>query len=99
MRFIAAPDPRDPRGQCCRARPSPAIETSGPARDLDREMRQRFEPGEPGTVIVGIALFAGDDRNDRAEMSRPEPPEMEIGEFVAIGLDLLAQLGGHALVG
>src|ERR1700687_3487969 len=72
---------------------------SGPARDLDREMRQRFETREPGAIIVRLASLAGDDRNDRPEMSRPQAPEMEIGARVAAGLDFLTQLAGHALVG
>lgn len=40
-----------------------------------------------------------DNRNDRPEMSRPQAPKMEIGKCIALGLDCLTQLVGHALVG
>src|ERR1700730_5945905 len=75
------------------------LEKSGFARDLDGEVRQRFEARQPPAIIVGITCLAGDDRNDRAEMPRPKAPEMQIGEHVTIGLDFRPQLAGHALVG
>src|SRR6202158_3353491 len=75
------------------------LKKSGLARDLDGEMRQRFEARKSIAIIFSIMSLAGDDRNDRPEMPRPQAPKMEIGERITLGLDFLTQLVGHALVG
>src|SRR5271166_4807665 len=62
-------------------------------------MRQRREAGEAAPIIVRLAWFRRDDRNDRPEMAWPQAPKVEIGELVAVALNGLAQLACHALVG
>jgi len=82
-----------------------AIQTSPRAcisrfmRNLDCQMRKRPEAGEPRAIIVRIARLCRDDRNNRPQMSRPQAPEMEIGEFVVLAFDGLAQIGRHMPVG
>src|ERR1700738_3981725 len=68
-------------------------------RNLDGEMRQRFEPGKSIAIIVSLTSLAGYDRDYRPEMPRPQAPKMEIGELVTLGLNFLTQLVGHAFVG
>jgi hypothetical protein len=79
-----------------------AIQTSPRAcisrfmRNLDCQMRKRPEAGEPRAIIVRIARLCRDDRNNRPQMFRPQAPEMEIGEFVVLAFDGLAQIGPYA---
>src|SRR3981189_1541668 len=88
-----------PSMRCCENSQVQTPEHSRSMRNLDGEMRQRPEPGEPGTVILGSTRVAGNDRNDGPQMPRSEAPEMEIGELVTVDLDFRAQLVGHGLVG
>ena len=54
---------------------------------LDCQMRERLEARKPGS-IVGLASCARrDHRHDRAEMTGPEAPEMQIGDSVALAFD------------
>src|ERR1700722_19758221 len=68
-------------------------------RHLDGQMRQRREARERAPVIVGLPWFRRDDRNNRPEVARPQAPEVEIGELVAITLNGLSQFARHAPVG
>ena len=68
-------------------------------RHLDGQVRQRREAGETDPIIVGLPWFRRDDRNNRPEVARPQAPEVEIGELVAIALNGLSQFARHALVG
>lgn len=58
--------------------------------NLDGEMRERAEPGQLGSIVSGITRLCGNHRNDRAQMARPQAPEMEIGKLVAFVLNRMA---------
>src|SRR5579872_2085789 len=58
---------------------------------LHGEMGQRLEPRQSRLVIIRVAALGGPDRKDRAEMARAEPPQMQVGERIALALDDLAQ--------
>ena len=68
-------------------------------RHLDGQMRQRREAGETAPIIVGLPWFRRDDRDNRPEVARPQAPEVEIGELVAITLNGLSQFARHAPIG
>jgi len=56
---------------------------------------------EPSAIEIRTTALAGDDRNNGAEVPGTEPPQMQIGQPVAFGLDgfakilLQAPIGGH----
>jgi hypothetical protein len=62
---------------------------------FDHEVGKRWETREQAAIVFRRALFRGHDRNDRAEMARPQAPEMEVGELIPVGFNGLAQPGGY----
>src|ERR1700722_18017339 len=63
--------------------------------NLDSDMRQVGEPGQSLPIMRRLMGIRRRDRDNGAEMPRPEPPEMQVGDPVALGLDRLANFLGH----
>src|ERR1700730_9767695 len=61
-------------------------------------MRQRLKPRELGAVEAFIPSRWRDYRHDRAEMSRPQPPQMKVADLIRLALDRLAHIVGHMAV-
>ena len=89
----------DRNGTRRRDRPAGALPASGFVRDLDRQVRQLREAAETASIVVRLPPLRGCDRDDRSEVPRPQTPEVQVGDLVALGLDGLAQLAGHVPVG
>ena len=62
------------------------------------DMGQVGQPGEPLPVMRRLASLGGCDRNDGTEMSRAQPPEMQVGYLVALAFDDAADLVRHTRV-
>jgi hypothetical protein len=77
----------------------PRISSILPMRDLNREVRQRRKARQVASCSNSPPAPRGDHRDDRPEMPRPQTPEMQVGDLVALALDGLAQLAGHVAVG
>ena len=71
---------------------------SSNAVDLDGEVRQRAEPRQLRPIVVRAARLARVDGHYRPEMARTQPPEMKVGDFVAVTLDRLAKVVRHGTV-
>jgi hypothetical protein len=52
-------------------------------------VRQRAEPGQLGSVVVGAVRRFRAYRNNRPEMSWPQAPEMEIANLIPIAFNRL----------
>ena len=59
-------------------------------RNFDRDVRQRSEAGESALVIIRLAGLRRDNGDNRAEVTRPQAPQVQIGELVALAFDGLA---------
>ena len=55
--------------------------------DLHGDVGQVGEFGQALPVMRRIARARGGDRDDGAEMPGPEPPEMQVGDLIALGFD------------
>src|SRR5271169_4762436 len=66
--------------------------------DLNSQVRQRLKPRELGAVEAFLPLCRRDHGHDRAEMSRPQPPQMKVGEFITFAFDRLADIVAHMAV-
>ena len=66
--------------------------------DLHGDVRQVGEGGQSLPVMRRLAPPGGRDRNDGAEMAGPEPPQMQVGDLIALALDQLADPLGHAWI-
>src|SRR6478609_8374687 len=63
--------------------------------DLDCEVRQGVKSGQLRSVGVRSAYLACVDRQYRSEVARTQPPEMKVGDLVAIPLDRLPKFVCH----
>jgi hypothetical protein len=66
--------------------------------NLHGYVRQVGEPRQPLPVMRRLVGPRRGDRDDGAEMPRPEPPKMQVGDAVVLGLDRLAHILGHARI-
>jgi hypothetical protein len=62
-------------------------------------VRQRAEPGQLGSVVVGAVRRFRAYRNNRPQMSWPQAPEMEIANLIPIAFNRLPQIIRHAPIG
>ena len=66
--------------------------------DLDGDMGQVGELGQSLPVMRRLVHPAGCDRDDGAEVSRPKPPKVQVGDAVALAFDHLADSLRHARI-
>src|SRR5271166_4433873 len=62
-------------------------------------MRQRAEAGELCAVVRFASRARSHHRHDSAEMPGPQPPQMQVGELIALALDRAPEVVRHAGVG
>jgi hypothetical protein len=55
---------------------------AGAALDLDRDVAETREPGEPGLVDCGRLRSVRHERHHRGVMARADAPDVEIGDTV-----------------
>src|ERR1700693_6111086 len=63
--------------------------------DLDGVVRQRAKPRQLRPVVVRSTRLGCVDGHYRREVARTQPPEMKVGDFVAIPLDRLPKVIRH----
>src|ERR1700733_3953827 len=66
--------------------------------DLDRQMRQSGKGRQPVPVIALPACVARYDGDNRAEMARPQPPKMKVGNLITFPLNGRAHLVGDPVI-
>ena len=66
--------------------------------DLDGDMRQIGESGQPPPVMRRLARSCVATETMAPRWPGPEPPEMQVGDLIALAFDHLADLLGHARV-
>ena len=59
-------------------------------RNLDREVRQGREAGEAAPIIIRLSGLRRDHGDNGSEVSRPQPPQVQIGELIALAFDSVA---------
>src|SRR5215472_15693694 len=64
--------------------------TSVTGFDLDGDVRQRANAGETRLVGTGSVWPVSDQRDDDAEVTGPDSPQMQVGDAVAICLEGLS---------
>ena len=74
-------------------------DSSAAWRDLDGEVRQRFELTEPRSIVGAVAWLARHDGYHGAKMPWTQPPQVKVEEPISIALDGFADLRSHDLIG
>src|SRR5579871_3005828 len=64
---------------------------------LDGHVRERMERGQPLAIERRRTRHCGCDRNDGADVARPEPPQMQVAQPVAVALDRHADVLRHEI--
>ena len=66
--------------------------------DLHGDVGQVGESGQPPPVMRRLARARGRDRDDSAEMTRPKPPKMQVGDPISLAFNGPADSLGHARI-
>ncbi len=67
--------------------------------DLDVDVRQSLDIGQLGLVVGGRLRLVRDDDRKNPKVTRPQVPQMEIGDAIALGLEPVADQHGCARLG
>src|SRR5580704_9395454 len=70
--------------------PRRRLRKSRSMRNLDREVRQGWEAGEAAPIIIRLARLGRHHGDNCSEVSRPQPPQVQIGELIALPFDSVA---------
>jgi hypothetical protein len=71
----------------------------GEVLDLDGEVREIGKVRELLPIMQGFTGLRCRHGNNRAEMARSEPPEVQVGDLVALAFDCSPDFVGHAAIG
>src|SRR5271166_7158387 len=84
---------KDMRLWSCTEMPPEQAASASSLLDLDRHVRQIVESAEQRSIVLRPSLPLRGDRQDGAQMSGSETPQMQIHQSITIGFEH----GAHAL--